>query len=151
MKSLILVISISLLLSCHSAPGLRHLKQGDSVSLNKVIAFPELSSHIILQAGEVITGNDLMAYQTSCVVDNNDLGPKEIQPQHYQLRKVTYNEEMYSDAAAIIRYFTEFYLSSDEGHQWDLIITCQILDDTMRHHSFPVVEVIQATADYFSF
>jgi hypothetical protein len=45
-----------------------------------VIAFPELRSHIILQAGEVIMDSDLMAYQTSCMVDNNDPGPKEIQP-----------------------------------------------------------------------
>ena len=95
--------------------------------------------------------NDLMAYQTSCVVDNNDLGPKEIQPQHYKVHKVTYNEEMYFDAAAIIRYFTEFHLSSDEGPQQHLIITCQILDDTMRHHSFPVDEVALTTGAYLSF
>jgi hypothetical protein len=56
---------------------------------------------------------------------------------------------MYSDAAAIIRYFTEFHLSSDEDRQQDLIITCQILDDTMRHHSFPFDEVALATGAYF--
>ncbi|MBT8119384.1 MAG: hypothetical protein KJN89_06660 [Gammaproteobacteria bacterium] len=151
MRNLLAVISISLLLSCQSVPGPRHLKQGDSVSLNKVITFPESSSHIILQAGKVIKGKDLMAYQTNCVVDNFELGPKDIKPQNYQVRNVTYNEEMYFDAAAIIRYYSEFYLSSHGGRQQDLIITCQTLDDTMQHHSFPVDEIALATGDYFSF
>lgn len=151
MRNIIPLISILLLVSCQPVPQPRHLKRGDAVSLNKVISFTEMSSHIILQAGRVIEDDDLKAYQTSCVVDNNDLGPKEIQPQNYRISKVTYNEEMYFDAAAIIRYFTEFYLTSDEGRQQDIILTCQTLDGTMQHHSFPADEVRLATGDYFTF
>ena len=51
---------------------------------------------IVLQSGEVIDDRDLKAYQTSSIVDN---------------------EEMYSDAAALIRYFTELYLTSDDQPQ----------------------------------
>ena len=150
MRTTWLLISIFLLLSCQTGPAPRHLSRGDIISLNKTITFPELSSHIVLQSGEVIDDRDLKAYQTSCIVDNDDLGPKKIHPQNYTVRKVTYNEEMYSDAAALIRYFTEFYLRSDDQRQ-NLILTCQTLDATMQHHNFPVDEVKLATGDYFRF
>jgi hypothetical protein len=57
---------------------------------------------------------------------------------------------MFSDAAALVRYFTEFYLTSDDQRQ-NLILSCQTLDGTMQHHNFPVDEVKLATGDYFTF
>jgi len=142
-----------LLLSCQSYTETaedRDLSEGDKLSLHRAITFPALQSHIIIQYGKIIARSELYPYETSCIVDNRDLGPKTIQPQSYIIRKVTYNEEMYSDSAAIIRYFIEIYLSASEPQQ-NLILTCQTLDDTMQHHVFPAAEIKQTTGDYFSF
>ncbi len=139
-----------LLLSCQTTPDERHFASGDAVSLNRSLNVPALFSHVILQYGEVIDEVDLYAYDTSCIVDSKNLGPGNIQPQSYEVSKVTYNEEMFSDGGAIIRYFTEIYLDSDEPDK-NLILTCQKLDDTMMHHSFPVDEIKQASGRYFSF
>jgi hypothetical protein len=68
-----------------------------------------------------------------------------------QASKVIYNKEMYFDAAVIILYFTEFYLTSDTDRQQDITLTCQTLDGTMQHHSFPVAEVGLALKNYFYF
>ena len=56
---------------------------------------------------------------------------------------------MYFDAAVIILYFTEFHLTFDTDRQQDILLTCQTLDDTMQHHSFPVDEVGLAMENYF--
>jgi hypothetical protein len=81
-----------------------------------VIAFPELSSHIILLAGRVIDDNDLKAYQTSCVVDNNDPGPKRFSLRFTGSSRLAITKRDF-DAAAIILYFTEFYQAPDEVRQ----------------------------------
>lgn len=151
-QSIALLFSF-ILLSCQTDPGsaeTRNLSSGDNVSLRRTIIFPDLQSHIIIQNGKIIADSDLYAYKTSCLVDNRDLGPKTIQPQSYTVRKVTYNEEMFSDGGAIIRYFIEIYLTAND-QQHNLILTCQTLDDTMQYHIFPVTEIEQTTGDYFSF
>ena len=139
-----------LLLSCQTSPETSHITRGNVISLNKTISIPQIQSHVIIQFGEIIRETDLKAYETSCIVDSQDLGPVSIQPQSYKVRKVTYNEEFYSDAGAIIRYFTEIFLTAGDPQQ-NLILTCQTLGDTMQHHSFPVNEIKQATRDYFIF
>jgi hypothetical protein len=152
---LISLLPCVLLLSCQQSPEQntpesRHFLKGDAFSLNRSITIPHLFSHVIIQYGDVIKLADLYAYETSCIVDQIALGPGLIQPQNYIVEKVTYNEEMYSDAGAVIRYFIEIYLSADDP-QKNLVLTCQTLGNTMQHHSFPVSEVKQTTGDYFTF
>lgn len=150
MRNTCLLICSLILLSCQTSPESRHIARGDTVSLDRSITIPELRSHVIFQFAEVIDEIDLKPYETSCIVEHKDLGPMQIQPQQYTVTRVTYNEEMYSDPGAVVRYFNEIYLNSSE-QQENLIIICQALGSTMENHSFPVDEIKQATGDYFSF
>ena len=153
LKQIMPLLFSFILLSCQTdshTPETRDLSSGDGISLHRTITFPELQSHILIQYGGVIAESELNPYITSCIVDNRDLGPKTIQAQNYTVRKVTYNEEMFSDGGAVIRYFIEIYLNANDPQQ-NLILICQTLDDTMQHHIFPVSEIKQTTGDYFAF
>ena len=159
-----LLLCCCLLSSCQNSPdldpekergpdspqGSRDLTRGDHITLMKPLSFAKLQSHTLLQFGRVIMWHDLRPYEISCIIDNDRLGPHTIQPQRYRVSKVTFNEEMYSDASATIRYYHEFKLKSDD-QQPGLLLTCQELGGTMEYHDFPVHKIEQATGDYFAF
>lgn len=152
-KILLLTICTSIAISCSSNPASEkkiHLVKGDTVKLNRSFSVAKLSSHVIFQDGEIIKQRDLQRYETSCIIDTKSLGPETIQPGDFEVKKVTYNDEWYSDAAAELRYYTEFYLNAVKQDK-ELILTCQTLDDTMRRHTFPADEIKQATGDYLIF
>jgi len=151
MRKTCLLICSFLLLSCQTSPEPDYISRGDVISLNKSLAIPKLRSHITIQYGEIADEADLNVYEHNSIIENRELGPKTIQPESYTVSKVTYNEEWYSDAGAIIRYFTEIYLNSDNSQQQDLILSCQILGNTMEHHSFTADEIKQVTGGYFNF
>lgn len=150
MRKTCLLICSFLIFSCQTSSEPDYISRGDVISLNKSLAIPKLRSHITIQYGEIVDEADLNVYEHSCIVENWELGPKTIQPEPYAVSKVTYNEEWYSDGGAIIRYFTEIYLNSDR-QQKNLILTCQILGNTMEHHSFTADDIKQVTGDYFTF
>ena len=139
-----------LLLSCQTATDTRYIARGDEITLNKTISIPPLQSHVIIQFGEIIMDNDLKPYATSCIVDNKDLGPVSFRPQRYKVSRIIYNQEMYSDAGATIRYFTEIILTADEPQQ-NIKLSCQVLGDTMQYQSFPTDVIQQVTGDFFVF
>jgi hypothetical protein len=127
-----------------------YLTTGDEIALTRAFDVAALRSHIILQDGKIIEDGDLSPYRISCIFDVYDLGPATYQPQIFNVTDVTYNEEMYSDLGAVVRYFTEFYLSSNHS-QKKKTLTCQVLDDTTQYHPFAISEIKQATGDYFIF
>lgn len=127
-----------------------YLNKDDTVKLNKPIDVPDLYSHVILQDGEITREGSLQRYKTSCIVDTADLGPKTIQQNVYRVSKVSYFEDWYSSAAAVLRYYTEFHLKASSPEQ-NIVLTCQVLDGPMQHHGFPLSEIRQATGHYFTF
>lgn len=150
---LCLFICSSLVAACSTRPDTEdniHLASGDTVKLNKAFTIPDLFAHVVFQDGEIIDKRLIQWYQTSCMLDTNSLGPKTIAQNTFQVSQVTYNEDMYSDAGAIIRYYTEFHLDAADPKK-NSILTCQVLDDTMQHHDFPLSEIRQATGEYFTF
>lgn len=127
-----------------------HLKKGDLVQLGKPFTVPDLYAHIILQGGNVVNQRSLQVYSTSCIIGVNRLGPETYPPAEFEVSEVSYNEEWYSNSAGTIRYYTEIHLKPRK--QGDgILLTCQLVDDTMRHHSFPLSEIQQAVGDYFIF
>lgn len=123
-----------------------HLEAGDRIELIRALDIPELESHVTIQQGQLIPKRDMRPYQSSCVIETRDLGPFTIEPQVFTIRSVEYLEEMESDTAAVVRYYNEIRLS---GTQLDLLMSCQILDDTMQYHSFSIDEIRRITAGYF--
>lgn len=129
-----------------------HLTAGDDVMLVKTFNVEALYSHVLFQDGYIVKENELKPYQTSCIFDVNDLGPNDYKAEAFTVTTVNYKEEMYSDAGAVVRYFTEFYLESNSNTQAkQKILTCQVLDDTMQYRPFSASEIKQATGDYFKF
>ena len=126
------------------------LSEGSTVILEKPIDIPPLHSHVLFQHGAIIKSGELQPYDISCIMDNRELGPKVIQAASFVVTDIQFYEEMYSDAGAVIRYYTEFYLRSN-NQQTEFILTCQTLDDTTQYYSFPTDVISQATGDYFSF
>jgi len=127
-----------------------YLEKNDTVKLSKPISIPELYSHVILQDGEIIRESSLQRYKTSCIVTTYGLGPKTVQQNDYKVSKVSYYEDWYSSAAAVLRYYTEFHLKADSPER-NIVLTCQVLDGPMQHHVFPLSEIRQATGEYFTF
>ena len=127
-----------------------NLRKGDSAQLNKAFTVPELYSHIILQDGNVVTQHSLQIYNISCIIDVSRLGPETYLPADFEVSKVSYNEEWYSSTAGTIRYYTEIHLKPEKQGD-SMTLTCQLVDDTMKHHSFPLSEIRQAVGDYFIF
>jgi hypothetical protein len=127
-----------------------HLKPGDTVRLNKSLTVPDLYSHVTLQDGELIRDGLIQQYKTSCIIGSKSLGPKTIRQNDYKVSKVSYYEDMYSDPAANMRYYTEFYLNADKPED-NLVLTCQVLDAILKHHVFPLSEIRRATGSYFTF
>lgn len=144
-----------------------HLSAGNKITLTKPFEIKKLFSHVIFQDGEIINETELTPYRVSCIFDAYNLGPKSVQPSQFNITKVTYNDEMYSDSGAVVRYFTEFYLESTKIETGQIetgqiendkekqsnknILTCQILDDTLQYHPFSLTEIKQATGLYFDF
>ena len=149
----LLLLCLHLLTSCSGSlnkPDEQYLSPGNIIKLERSFTVPALYSHVIFQDGKIINENNLAPYRTSCILDLHDLGPTTYQAEAFTIDKVEYNEEMYSDAGAVVRYFTEFYLTSDT-HKKRNILTCQILGDTMQYQSFPLTEIEQATGQYFRY
>jgi hypothetical protein len=148
-----LLICSYLLTSCSTSPDTSnevHLTKGDNARLEKSFTIPVLFSHVIFQDGEIIREDDLQWYKTSCIADTNSLGPKTVEKDTFKVNKVSYFEDIYSDLGATIRYSAEFRLDAADPKK-NIILTCQVLDGTMRHHNFPVSEIKQATGQYFTF
>lgn len=152
-KQLRLFICFCLTASCSINPETTkkvHLHKGDTVKLNKSFVIPELYSHVIFQNGKIVNKKTLQRFKTSCIIDVIKLGPVLFQQGDFEVSKVSYNEEWYIEAAAIERYYTEIHLNAAEKNK-SVILTCQILDEPMRHHSFPVTEIQQAMGNYIIF
>jgi len=148
-----LLICSYLVTSCSTSPDTAneiHLTKGDIVKLVQSFTIPDLYSHVIFQDGEIIKEGSLQWYKTSCIADTKSLGPKTVEQNDFNISKVSYYEEMYSYEGATIRYYTEFHLDAADPNE-NIILTCQVLDGTMRHHNFPLNEVKQATGQYFTF
>lgn len=126
------------------------LSKGSTVILEQPFDIPPLYSHVLFQHGAIIKPGDLQPYDISCIMDNRDLGPKAIQADSFVVTGIKFYEEMYSDSGAVIRYYTEFYLRSN-NQQTDFTLTCQTLDDTTQYYAFPANVISQATGDYLSF
>jgi hypothetical protein len=150
---LYLLICSYLAASCSTSPETvdeNHLKKGDSVRLEQSFAIPDLYTHVIFQDGEIIKEGSIHPYKTSCIADTNSLGPKTIEQNDFKVSKISYFEDIYSDLGATIRYYTEIHLDAADSKK-NITLTCQVLDGTMQHHSFPLSEIKQATGQYFTF
>lgn len=139
--------------SCSSLPDADkqvYLNKGDTVKLNRSFPVPESYAHVNFQNGEIISDGSIQWYETSCVVDTDSLGPKTVPQNDYQVSEVSYDEDWYSNAGAVLRYYTEIHLKAASTEK-NIVLTCQVLDDPMQHHSFPLSEIRQATGQYFTF
>jgi hypothetical protein len=127
-----------------------YLKIGDTANLNKSFSIPDLYSHANFQNGEIVDDGSIQNYKTSCIVATGSLGPKTVQQNDYSVSKVSYYEDWYSSAGAVLRYYTEFHLKAASPDN-SIVLTCQILDGPMQRHGFPLSEIRQATGQYFTF
>lgn len=153
MRILLTMLISTLLASCGSAmlkDDDSHLAINDKVSLVQPLQIAKLDSHVIFQDGVLVKQAELEPYQTSCIYEVNQLGPTDYPPENFIVTRINRHEEMYSDTGAVVRYYTEFHLMPDDGGE-PVKLVCQVLDDTMRYHSFSVPEIQQAVGNYFRF
>ena len=127
-----------------------YLNKGDTVKLSRPFPVPELYSHVNFQKGEIVSDSALQGYENSCVVDTYSLGPKTVPQNEYQVSEVSYYEDWYSRAGAVLRYYTEFHLTPTSTGE-NIILTCQVLDSPMQYHPFPLSVIRQVTGQYFTF
>ena len=125
------------------------IPKGSTLTLNKELDIPEHRTHATLQHGKVITDRERKDYELNCRFDVKDFGPSTIQPEAFSIRRSESGQEWVSQAAGILRNYTDVFLDSDKGT--DVIkLTCQEQGYKMDT-AFTVSDMDTALGDYFTF
>jgi hypothetical protein len=152
MKASILPVVI-LLASCQSLRSsdpeslLFSIPEGSILSLNHKLTIPAHNTHAVIQHGEQIADNNIQYYDINCNLDFKSFGPRVVEPQEFIVTR-TEDGNNWVSVAAILRFYTEVYLTSGKGT--DIIkMVCQVYGDTIDHH-FTVAEMQKALGDFIT-
>ena len=154
MKFTILSLTILTLSSCQSMHSndpssiFFDIPDGSTLTLNKKLPIAEGNTHALIQAGKVVTTNEVHKYDVSCRFELKKFGPRTIEPETFKIRD-TENGQDWISQPSIKRFYTDVYLDSDKGT--DVIkLSCQEWGDAIDQ-SFPVAEMQKTLGDYFTF
>jgi len=125
------------------------IPKGSTLTLNKDLEIPADKTHATLQFGKVTTDRERDDYKLSCRFDVKKFGPRTIEPEVFIIRRTEDGQEWISQAAGIIRFYSDVFLDSDKGT--DVIkLTCQE-EGGKIDRNFTVTEMETALGDYFTF
>ncbi len=114
---------------------------GSVLTLNKAISYGPSVTHAVIQHGKLISDQERQFYEISCRLDFKTFGPRSIQPESFTVTR-TEDGSNWISQPAILRFYTEVYLSSSKGTDI-LKMVCQQYGDGIDRH-FTVAEM-QAT------
>lgn len=155
MNNKLLSLAILLLSSCQTTqstdPSLLSFKipQGSTLTLNKSLDIPDNKTHAVLQYGKITTDRKKDDYKLNCRFDVKSFGPRTIEPEVFSIRRDESGQEWISQAAGLVRYYTDVFLDSSKGT--DVIkLTCQEQGYGIDR-TFSVSEMETAFGNYFTF
>jgi hypothetical protein len=155
MNNKLLLLAIFLLSSCQTTqstdPSSLSFKipKGSTLTLNENLDIPDNKTHAVLQYGKITTDRKKDDYKLNCRFDVKEFGPHTIKPEVFRIRRDESGQEWISQAAGLVRYYTDVFLDSSKGT--DVIkLTCQEQGYGMDR-TFSVSEMETALGDYFTF
>ena len=155
MKKSILFLAMLTITSCQSMHSSDtdslgfNIPKGSTLSLNKKLTIPHNETHSVIQNGKEIAKRDIKYYVTNCRLDVKKFGPRSIEPESFTVTRTEDGQHWISQGSAIMRYYTDIFLTSDKGT--DIIkMVCQEYGDQTDYH-FTVKEIETTLGDYFSF
>ena len=155
MKATVLPIAALLISACTTTqstdPSLLTFKipKGSTLTLNKNLEIPDNKTHAALQYGKVTTDRKKDDYKLNCRFDVRKFGPRTIEPEVFKIRRSENGQEWISQAAGIIRFYSDVYLDSEK--KTDVVkLTCQEQGSKIDR-TFTVTEMEAALGDYFTF
>ncbi len=155
MKSTLLILAIVLISACATTqstdPSQLSFKipKGSTLALNKALDIPAKKTHATLQFGKVMTDRERKDYDLNCRLDVKEFGPSTVQPEVFRIRRSESGQVWISQAAGLLRYYTDVFLDSDKGT--DVIkLSCQQQGYGMDA-PFTVSDMETTLGDYFTF
>ena len=125
------------------------IPDGSTLSLNNNLEIPADKTHATLQFGKVTTDKERNDYKLNCRFDVKEFGPRTVEPEVFSIRRSESGQEWISQAAGLVRYYTDVFLDSGKGT--DVIkLTCQEQSYGMEA-TFTISEMETAVGDYFTF
>ena len=125
------------------------IPDNSTLTLNKNLEIPEGKTRATLQFGKAVTDRERKDYQLNCHFDVKKFGPRTIQPEIFRIRRSESGQEWISQAAGLLRNYTDVFLDSDTGT--DVIkLTCQEQGYKMDT-PFTISDMETALGDYFKF
>ena len=154
MKILALILFIAVITSCASMHSddpnslFFDIPKGSTLALNEKITIPHNETHSTFQFGKVIVDKDKKDYDINCRLDFKKFGPRTIEPENFTVSR-TEDGTNWISYSAILRFYTEIYLSSDKDT--DVIkMVCQQYGDA-NDRNFTVAEMQEALGDIVTF
>jgi hypothetical protein len=121
---------------------------GSALVLNKAIEIPEGQTHVMIQAGQLITESRRNQYNVACRLNFREFGPRTIEPEVFDIRR-TEHSEGWESRPNFYFYASEIFLDSKAGT--DVIkLEC----DTWAmppSFNFSFADMQQALGDYLTF
>lgn len=87
---------------------------GSSLVLNKAIEIPEGQTHVMMQAGQLITESRRNQYNVACRLNFREFGPRTIEPEVFNIRR-TEHSEGWESRPNFYFYASEIFLDSKTG------------------------------------
>lgn len=155
MNNKLIPLAILLLSSCQTTQSTDpsqltfKIPSGSTLTLNKNLEVPAGKTHATLKFGKVTTDKERNDYKLNCRFDVKEFGPRTINPEVFKIRRTEDGQEWISQAAGILRFYSDVYLDSDKGT--DVIkLTCQEQGGEIDR-TFTVAEMEEALGDFFTF
>jgi len=153
MKNHLLLLCLTLLTSCaamHSTDPnsmFFDIPGGSTLSLNRAMTISNTDTHGVIQAGKSIKDDDKNDYEINCRLDFKKFGPRTIEPENFSITR-TEDGSNWISQPAILRFYTEVYLTSNKGT--DIIkMVCQEYGDQIDRN-FTVAEMQAALGDFIT-
>ena len=120
---------------------------GSKLILNKELAIPAGTAHIMLQHGEAASAAG--EYYVNCRFEVRDLGPRVIQPDTFLITRYGSQRE-WVNQPSIMRFYKVFHLKSER--QPDIMpMICQYWDYPLMGRPVTIQEIQEALGSYFTF
>jgi len=154
MKKYLLILSFSLLTACETMHSTDpnslffSIPKDSTLSLNKPLSISALNTHGIIQDGKETSDNAKSDYAINCQLDFRKFGPRTIEPEKFNVTR-TEDGQNWVSQNAIMRFYTEIYLSSNKDT--DVIkMVCQEYGDGLDRN-FTVEEMQEALGGFITF
>ena len=125
------------------------IPDGSTLSLNNNLEIPADKTHATLQFGKVTTDKERNDYKLNCRFDVKEFGPRTVEPEVFSIRRSESGQEWISQAAGLLRNYTDVFLDSNKGTNV-IKLTCQE-QGYAKDGTFTISEMETAVDDYFTF